>query len=403
MKIKEKIGQGSFGHVYLGLSNGTEYALKVEQISKKDQNPHLYKDFKVYCALYGIESTNFISFDPSNNKTRPRDGFANFFAFTKDEQFVYLVMEPLLNNISSILSIIPTGCFNLYTVLYFSLMAIDRLETLHLVGYIHRDIKPDNFVTRKNIENHICLIDFGLSKKYIDKETATHVKFTDNNPIVGTPRFMSIAAHKGFEHGRKDDIESLFYLIVYLAKGKLPWQTSDNSKKSLDIIKEMKEKINPNELFKDLPSSLAKIFTEIRKLQFEDEPPYKMIREKLKKELIKIDNKVLQLKYVGYSEVRTELPIEKKNKHVQFRNTDLPRGVQQLENQEGERIKRKRKVVATTTVIFEDINVVYERESIDARIRRRLDESDISMTVLLVDNKAVNGGSIMCLLITSRK
>lgn len=102
------------------------------------------------------------------------------------------------------------------------------LEKFHKLGYVHRDIKPSNFlITHGNRKDTILLVDFGLARKYKN--------YLPEKPqpkeFVGTKRYASIAAHQGLEQGRKDDLESLGYMLVYLLKGRLPWQGLKPTKK----------------------------------------------------------------------------------------------------------------------------------------------------------------------------
>ncbi|KAL7713114.1 non-specific serine/threonine protein kinase [Entamoeba marina] len=82
---------------------------------------------------------------------------------------------------------------------------IKRIQIVHDKCFIHRDIKPDNFVMGIQTSNVVYVIDFGLSKKYKDQKTKQHAKYTEDHAFVGTVRYASINNHKGIEQSRRDD------------------------------------------------------------------------------------------------------------------------------------------------------------------------------------------------------
>jgi len=99
------------------------------------------------------------------------------------------------------------------------------METIHNRGFIHRDIKSDNFLIGAGDKiNKLYAIDFGLSKRYVHPHTGEHILIKKHKGLIGTARFASINAHLGLEQSRRDDLQALGYLMIYLAKGELPWQ-----------------------------------------------------------------------------------------------------------------------------------------------------------------------------------
>ncbi len=102
---------------------------------------------------------------------------------------------------------------------------VERLQYVHEKFHIHRDIKPDNFVMGiGKDENKLFVIDFGLAKKYKSQTHNTHIPFRTGKNMTGTARYCSIGTHAGFEQSRRDDLESVGYVLMYFLRGVLPWQ-----------------------------------------------------------------------------------------------------------------------------------------------------------------------------------
>lgn len=151
---------------------------------------------------------------------------------------------------------------------------------LHKNHYIHRDLKPENFVIGLGEkENIIHLIDFGLSRKYID-QNGKHIPYKEGKSILGTVRYVSTYTHLGVEQSRRDDIESLGYILIYFAKGTLPWQglKAKTKKEKYKIIMDKKLEYKPEMLASNLPDEYRMYFDYIRSVKFDDEPDYNYLR-----------------------------------------------------------------------------------------------------------------------------
>lgn len=121
---------------------------------------------------------------------------------------------------------------SLATTINIGLQIITRLQQIHRKGFVHRDIKANNFMIGKRDKmKTIYVIDFGLAKRYKDVKTGKHIEVKGGKSLVGTARYASIASHLGYEQCRRDDLQSLGYLMLYFLKGKLPWQGIQMSNK----------------------------------------------------------------------------------------------------------------------------------------------------------------------------
>jgi serine/threonine protein kinase len=157
-----------------------------------------------------------------------------------------------------------------------------RLEFLHEMTFIHRDLKPENFVMGLGRRSHhVYMIDLGLAKRYCDPRTREHIPFIDGKALTGTARYVSINTHIGYQQSRRDDIESLGYILVYFAKGSLPWQgvRGANKQGRYEKIKESKIETPIEVLCEGLPPEFAEYLRYSRALAFEEAPDYALCRQ----------------------------------------------------------------------------------------------------------------------------
>lgn len=169
------------------------------------------------------------------------------------------------------------------TVLMLADQMISRIEYVHTKNFIHRDIKPDNFlIGRGKGSRNIYVIDFGLAKRFRDPKTLQHIPYRENKNLTGTARYASINAHLGIEQSRRDDLEAIGYVLMYFCRnGTLPWQgiRANNKEEKYKKIMEKKMGTSVETLCKSYPPEFATYLHYCRVLRFEDRPDYTYLRK----------------------------------------------------------------------------------------------------------------------------
>ena len=144
---------------------------------------------------------------------------------------------------------------------------------------IHRDIKPHNFLIGFDDPNVIYLTEFRFCTKYRSSKTGKHIKHDLRGTFTGGLLYSSANAQRGMQQSRKDDLESLGYVLLYLFKGKLPWDLENlenidlmnlNEKDIYLKIYRMKKFMPIEKLCKDCPSELEEFIKYIRKCKFKN-------------------------------------------------------------------------------------------------------------------------------------
>lgn len=263
-KYINKIGSGSFGEVYLAQDRKTKknYAAKIETKNNKSRlkdEYDIYRKLKKKGLVFGIPK------------------IVNFIETPKQNILIMQLLGKDLNELHK-----DNGCrFNMGTVLKLGISIITLLENLHKVGFIHRDIKPNNFLAgyQKDSDN-VYIMDFGLSKQYITTN-GKHIEYKAERELVGTARYASIGVHMGFEPSRRDDLESVGYMLIYFLKGVLPWQGLKDKKNEnkIELIGNTKMSTSLQKLCRDLPQCFSNYIKTCRKLDFEEGPDYDMLKK----------------------------------------------------------------------------------------------------------------------------
>jgi serine/threonine protein kinase len=259
-KLLDKIGHGSYGEIYKGVNIRTkEYvAIKIENIQ---HGKRLLKNeaiiYKYLNNCKGIPTIKWFGVDTQHN---------------------YMIINLLGNTLEYLKQQQPNNTFNISLILKIGIQILELLQLIHTKGFIHRDIKPDNFLFGLNQSSTtIYIIDFGFCKTYLTHLNA-HIEIKKLSGLIGTPNYASINSHNFMELSRRDDLESLGYILLYFFWGNLPWfAVSDN-----DAIKQMK---TDTIVSGNLPTFFKTYFNYVTKLQFIETPDYKMLLELFTQEL----------------------------------------------------------------------------------------------------------------------
>ena len=273
------IGKGAFGEVSLSydLRENIEVAIKQE---KKINNKisQLKIESKVYQKLLNIQ----LGQDISGLKIISQEtilGVPKFYGMGELPDTYYLIMEFLGPNLNNLLNYCGVRKFTISTVCLIGLQMLNRIEYIHKHHYLHRDIKPENFcIGTEEKTNVIYLMDFGLSKRYKNSKNFQHIPYREGRSLIGTARYVSINTHLGIEPSRRDDIESIGYVLIYFLKGNLPWQGLKDGEQKYIRIMEKKLQIPTEVLCYGLPDEFVHYLNYTKNLKFEERPDYDYLR-----------------------------------------------------------------------------------------------------------------------------
>ena len=258
--LKYLIAKGTTGEVYVGknILDNKEYALKIEKAIKGESL--LKQEAYKLLLLKGPGLPSVISFGQSGN--------------------YHILVENLLGESIYNIWLKKKKKLNLKDTCMFAIQALERIEYIHSKNYLHRDIKPGNFLVGNPDKSQIYIIDFGNARKYRSSRTGKHLPYAKNWKAYGTIIFLSTNVLKGIAQTRKDELESLGLVIIYLYQGSLPWSNlkCKDLYQGLYIIKQLKLKISNEELCKDLPKEIYDYMNYVKNMNFNDNPNYRYLK-----------------------------------------------------------------------------------------------------------------------------
>ncbi|KAG6482704.1 hypothetical protein ZIOFF_059341 [Zingiber officinale] len=285
-RLGRKIGSGSFGEIYLGTNIQTNEEVAIKLVCTYFSYPStlrillLFQLF-VYFKLEIEFRDAFILFTENVKTKHPQllyesklyrilqggTGILNVRWFGVEGDYNVLVMDLLGPSLEDLFNFCCRK-LSLKTVLMLADQMINRVEFVHSKSFLHRDIKPDNFIMGLGRRaNQVYIIDFGLAKKYRDTATHQHIPYRslafprENKNLTGTARYASVNTHLGIEQSRRDDLESLGYVLMYFLRGR-----SESRNQEAET------------LCRGYPSEFASYFHYCRSLRFEDKPDYAYLK-----------------------------------------------------------------------------------------------------------------------------
>ena len=299
----EQIGSGSFGVIYSAkdVLSRAKVAVKLEPISAK--HPQLNYEGRVLNWIHSPQGSS-----PSSSsvpctldtpvavpRLSPSQGFPSPLWTGSVGSYICLVQSLLGPSLEDLFTANGRN-FSLSTTCRLGVSMLDRLQLIHEKGFIHRDVKPDNFLMGPRDEggsnsigdggtckDSLYCIDLGLSKRWRDN-TGLHTPERMGKSLTGTARYVSINAHGGCEQSRRDDLEALCYVIAYFLRGSLPWQgiRARDKVTRYGIIHSRKVQTTPEALFQGHPKQLSTLLNYARSLSFANAPNYDYCKSMLR-------------------------------------------------------------------------------------------------------------------------
>lgn len=301
----KRIGKGTFSSVYISLSleKNNYVAIKAEKRNKNGVELLEAEAFFLY-SLRGFGIPEVISY----GRTKTHN----------------ILVMPLLGQSLLDLIIMMGRKLHMNDICLIALQILERIEWVHSKNIVYRDIKPENFLFGKKDPEVLYLIDFGLCKKYKSSKTGKHILPKNLGKFTGTSRYASVYSMAGNEQSRRDDIESIGYMIIFLMKKKLPWQgiKGNSYKECYHKLYLMKKNIELEELCKGIPNEMIDYMNNAKSLKFEEEPNYNYFKN-LFKNILQRNNFNFDKKIFSWVEKPRNVS-EKKNSFTNLRRKCSP-------------------------------------------------------------------------------
>jgi len=268
-RVLRKINEGAFGEIHLGelVEDGRQVAVKLEV--QNTAHPQLLSEGNIYRHLQG------------------GPGIPEVYWFGLHEPMYNVMVIDLLGPSLQDLFVYCGHKFTVKTTVLLVDQMLSIIEFFHKKQYLHRDVKPDNFLMGVGDKaNQVFVIDLGLTKKIQRQRFSVgQIGCQLVHPMVGTVRYAGIHAHLGHEEGPRDDLESLAYVWAYFLRGSLPWQglQARSRDEKFARIRDMKKLTKAADLFEGLPREFERYLDYVRGMRRDELPNYQRVRDVFRK------------------------------------------------------------------------------------------------------------------------
>ena len=386
-KLIKLIGKGSFGCVFKGNSiiDNTEVAVKLERKNNKINLLERESNFLTILKGYGIPEIKGFGYS------------GNYFVLIQELLGLNLLDIKYLNKFR----------YTLKDISMLAIQIIDRIEYVHSKLLLHRDIKPENFVVGYKNNSIIYIIDFGISRKYKSSHTGKHLKYSLTGRMFGTVRYASYNASRGVEQSRRDDLESIGYMLIFLATGYLPWKglslKDKNMQKKYKEMLLLKKYTPTKDLCRNLPPQFVDYIDYCKKLAFEQDPDYEYLRH-LFIDVLEDHNKFNDMKFSWIPIMNNKVPRRRNSKNskdlelnknaskdkdkynyinlLKRKNTPQKRLFKAIQKSlEKDEKNYKLKEIPKSNILVEQKNAIFDKKNddiIEANINSKQDEIDYS-------------------------
>ncbi|CAK5078403.1 unnamed protein product [Meloidogyne enterolobii] len=266
-RIHDIVGSGGFGQIFKGSDKMTGHNFAVKICMAEDEGNRLIIEQRVMAKLNGKDNFPFmVASGTLHLSRRPKCH--------------YIIMELLGPSLAVLRKTTQSRRFSIGTALRVGEQCLDAMEVMHLAGYLHRDIKPSNMcigLSQFGKHRTVFIIDFGMARKYL-QPNGQHRNERGRAAFRGTTRYVSLTVHDRKETGPVDDLWSLYYSIIEMGEGVLPWRMKLKQKD----VEDMKRKSTFTDLCKRFPTHFYEFDKSLKWLKWDDMPKYQVLKDVLR-------------------------------------------------------------------------------------------------------------------------